>query len=81
MKPTRGLQNQGTGRALLTAERSALNFLQLLSALPPRPASMRYIIAGTKAAILDTRKTCLACVWRKNMRYVLAVEKPASGFV
>ncbi len=44
-------------RALLTAERAALNFLQLMSGVAS--ATRRYvdIIAGTKAAILDTRKT------------------------
>ncbi|MBC7857374.1 MAG: carboxylating nicotinate-nucleotide diphosphorylase [Burkholderiaceae bacterium] len=44
-------------RALLTAERAALNFLQLLSGVAT--ATRRYVdvIAGTKAAILDTRKT------------------------
>lgn len=44
-------------RALLTAERSALNFLQLLSGVAS--ATRRYVelIAGTQAAILDTRKT------------------------
>jgi len=44
-------------RALLTAERAALNFLQLLSGVAT--ATRRYVdvIAGTNAAILDTRKT------------------------
>ncbi len=44
-------------RALLTAERTALNFLQLLSGVAT--ATRRYVdvIAGTRAAILDTRKT------------------------
>ena len=44
-------------RALLTAERSALNFLQLLSGVAS--ATQRYVdvIEGTRAAILDTRKT------------------------
>jgi nicotinate-nucleotide pyrophosphorylase (carboxylating) len=44
-------------RALLTAERAALNFLQLMSGVAS--ATRRYVdvIAGTKAAILDTRKT------------------------
>ncbi len=47
----------GSSRALLTAERSALNFLQLLSAVAT--ATRRYVdaVAGTRAAILDTRKT------------------------
>ncbi len=44
-------------RALLTAERSALNFLQLLSAVATATARYVAMIAGTKAAILDTRKT------------------------
>lgn len=44
-------------RALLTAERGALNFMQLLSGVAT--ATRRYVdvIAGTNAAILDTRKT------------------------
>jgi nicotinate-nucleotide pyrophosphorylase (carboxylating) len=48
---------QGPARALLTAERGALNFLQLLSGVAS--ATRRYVnlVAGTPAAILDTRKT------------------------
>ena len=44
-------------RSLLTAERGALNFMQLLSGVAT--ATRRYVdvIAGTNAAILDTRKT------------------------
>lgn len=44
-------------RSLLTAERAALNFLQMLSGVAS--ATRRYVdvIAGTNAAILDTRKT------------------------
>lgn len=44
-------------RALLTAERSALNFLQLLSGVAT--ATRRYVdaVAGTRAKIVDTRKT------------------------
>lgn len=44
-------------RPLLTAERSALNFLQLLSGVAT--ATRRYVdlIEGTRASILDTRKT------------------------
>jgi len=44
-------------RALLTAERTALNFLQLLSGTAT--ATRRYVdaIAGTTARIVDTRKT------------------------
>src|SRR5450830_740345 len=48
---------EAPARALLTAERSALNFLQLLSAVAT--ATRRYVdvVAGTRASILDTRKT------------------------
>ena len=47
----------GPARAILTAERSALNFMQLMSGVAT--ATRRYVdvIAGTTAAILDTRKT------------------------
>ena len=47
----------GNARALLTGERAALNFLQMLSAVAT--ATRHYVdaVAGTRAAILDTRKT------------------------
>jgi len=47
----------GNARALLTVERSALNFLQLLSGVAT--ATRRHVeaVAGTRAAIVDTRKT------------------------
>ena len=50
-------QIEAPARALLTAERSALNFLQLLSGVAS--ATRRYVtmIEGCKACILDTRKT------------------------
>jgi nicotinate-nucleotide pyrophosphorylase (carboxylating) len=47
----------GNARALLTAERSALNFLQLLSAVATQTRRYVEAIAGTQAAIVDTRKT------------------------
>ncbi|MXR36180.1 carboxylating nicotinate-nucleotide diphosphorylase [Craterilacuibacter sinensis] len=47
----------GPARALLTAERSALNFLQLLSAVASETRRYSTLIAGTRARILDTRKT------------------------
>ncbi|HEX8404290.1 MAG TPA: carboxylating nicotinate-nucleotide diphosphorylase [Duganella sp.] len=48
---------QGPARALLTAERAALNFLQLLSGVATATRQYVDLIAGTNAAILDTRKT------------------------
>ncbi len=47
----------GSARALLTGERTALNFLQTLSATATTTAKFVEAIAGTKARILDTRKT------------------------
>ena len=44
-------------RSLLTAERAALNFMQLLSGVATSTRKYVDLIAGTKAAILDTRKT------------------------
>ncbi len=48
---------EGNARALLTAERSALNFLQLLSAVATHTRRFVDAIAGTGAVIVDTRKT------------------------
>jgi len=47
----------GHARALVTAERSALNFLQLLSATATVTAAYVAAVAGTGVRILDTRKT------------------------
>lgn len=47
----------GHARAMLTAERSALNFLQLLSGVATKVRSLTPYIEGTRARILDTRKT------------------------
>jgi nicotinate-nucleotide pyrophosphorylase (carboxylating) len=47
----------GDGPALVSAERSALNFLQLLSATATRTRAYVDAVAGTGAVILDTRKT------------------------
>jgi len=44
-------------RALLTGERSALNFLQLLSGTATQTRHYVDAVAGTRAQIVDTRKT------------------------
>jgi len=51
------LEISGDARALLSAERTALNFLQLLSAVATRTAAFVEAVRGTRAAIVDTRKT------------------------
>ncbi len=48
---------RGRSRALLSAERTALNFLQTLSATATTTAAHVAAVAGTRARILDTRKT------------------------
>lgn len=48
---------QGQARALLSAERTALNFLQLLSGVASKTAQYVAAVAGTRAHIVDTRKT------------------------
>lgn len=47
----------GNARSLVTAERSALNFLQLLSATATATADYVAAVAGTAVRVLDTRKT------------------------
>ena len=47
----------GPARALLTAERVALNFVQRLSGTATATAQFVAAVAGTQARILDTRKT------------------------
>jgi len=47
----------GRSRALVSAERSALNFLQTLSATATVTAAFVDAVRGTRAKILDTRKT------------------------
>ncbi|MGH8193017.1 MAG: carboxylating nicotinate-nucleotide diphosphorylase [Woeseiaceae bacterium] len=48
---------RGPARVLLTGERTALNFLQLLSATATITARYVAVVANTAAQILDTRKT------------------------
>jgi len=48
---------EGPARALLTAERTALNFLQLLSATATVAHAFAAQLAGTSCRVLDTRKT------------------------
>ncbi|MBL0420868.1 carboxylating nicotinate-nucleotide diphosphorylase [Ramlibacter sp. AW1] len=47
----------GAARELLTAERVCLNYLQTLSAVATRTARYVQEVRGTRAAIIDTRKT------------------------
>ncbi|WP_285962463.1 carboxylating nicotinate-nucleotide diphosphorylase [Pseudomonas tohonis] len=48
---------EGPARALLSGERSALNFLQCLSGVATRVAHYVELVQGTQVKLLDTRKT------------------------
>jgi nicotinate-nucleotide pyrophosphorylase (carboxylating) len=64
---------EGRARSLLTAERSSLNFLQTLSAVATKTRAFVDVVAGTKAAILDTRKTL------PGLRYALKYAVRCGG--
>ncbi len=54
---TRLLTAIGSARSILTAERTALNFLQLLSGTATKAAQIVELVKDTGVTILDTRKT------------------------
>jgi nicotinate-nucleotide pyrophosphorylase (carboxylating) len=64
------LRISGEARAILTAERVALNFVQRLSGVATLTAQFVDAIKGTHAQILDTRKTTPG--WRKLEKYAVA---------
>ena len=64
------LEIQGPARALLTAERVALNFIQRLSGVATAASKYVTAVAGTNARILDTRKTTPG--WRRFEKYAVA---------
>ena len=64
------LEIQGPARALLTAERVALNFVQRLSGVATAASQYAAAVAGTNARILDTRKTTPG--WRRFEKYAVA---------
>jgi nicotinate-nucleotide pyrophosphorylase (carboxylating) len=61
----------GNARALLSAERTALNFLQLLSATATVAHRYASLIADTTCRVLDTRKTIPGL--RSAQKYAVAV--------
>jgi nicotinate-nucleotide pyrophosphorylase (carboxylating) len=66
----RMLRISGPSRALLSAERVALNFVQRLSGVATATAQFAAAIAGSRAEILDTRKTTPG--WRRFEKYAVA---------
>lgn len=63
------LRVEGPARAILTAERTALNFVQRLSGVATLTARYVAAVAGTGAEILDTRKTTPG--WRRFEKYAV----------
>ena len=64
------LKISGSSRALLSAERVALNFVQRLSGVATATAQFADAIKSTRAKILDTRKTTPG--WRRFEKYAVA---------
>ena len=63
------LKISGPARAILSAERVALNFIQQLSGTATLTAQFVDAIKGTRAQILDTRKTTPG--WRRFEKYAV----------
>jgi len=63
------LEVAGSTRTILSAERVALNFVQRLSGIATLTARFVAAVAGTKAAVLDTRKTTPG--WRRFEKHAV----------
>ncbi len=63
------LEVSGPSRALLSAERVALNFVQRLSGVATATARYVRLLEGTRTRILDTRKTTPG--WRRFEKYAV----------
>jgi nicotinate-nucleotide pyrophosphorylase (carboxylating) len=64
------LKISGPARAILSAERVALNFIQRLSGVATLTSQFVVAVRGTRAQILDTRKTTPG--WRRFEKYAVA---------
>lgn len=64
------LKISGPTRAILNAERVALNFVQRLSGVATLTSQFVKAVRGTRAKILDTRKTTPG--WRRFEKYAIA---------
>jgi nicotinate-nucleotide pyrophosphorylase (carboxylating) len=62
------LEVEGSARALLTAERTALNFLQLLSAVATKTATYVEACAARARRSSTRARPCPACGWRRSTR-------------
>jgi nicotinate-nucleotide pyrophosphorylase (carboxylating) len=62
---------EGSSRAMVSAERSALNFLQTLSGTATTTASYAHVLRNTNTRVLDTRKTIPGL--RQAQKYAIRV--------
>ena len=69
VKPGQTVLKISGGRGILTAERTALNFLQRLSGVATLTAAFVAAVRGTRAKIYDTRKTLPG--WRELEKYAV----------
>ncbi len=69
VKPGQAILDVAGGPEILTAERTALNFLQHLSGIATLTAQYVARVAGTRTKIYDTRKTLPG--WRKLAKYAV----------
>jgi nicotinate-nucleotide pyrophosphorylase (carboxylating) len=70
VRPGTAVMTVEGGRGLLTAERTALNFLQRMSGVASLTRRYADLVSGTRARILDTRKTIPG--WRALDKYAVA---------
>lgn len=70
VRPGRAVMTVSGGRGLLTAERTALNFLQRMSGVATLTRRYADRVRGTRAKVLDTRKTLPG--WRALDKYAVA---------
>jgi nicotinate-nucleotide pyrophosphorylase (carboxylating) len=70
VRPGQAVMTVSGGRGLLTAERTALNFLQRMSGVATLTRAYADRVRGTRAKILDTRKTLPG--WRALDKYAVA---------
>ncbi len=64
------MEISGSARAILSAERVALNYVQRLSGIATLTGQFVAAVHGTRAKILDTRKTTPG--WRRFEKYAVA---------
>ncbi|NNN04877.1 MAG: carboxylating nicotinate-nucleotide diphosphorylase [Elusimicrobia bacterium] len=69
VRPGQAVMDVSGGRGLLTAERTALNFLQRMSGVASLTRRYADRVRGTRARILDTRKTLPG--WRALDKYAV----------